>query len=271
MTAFETSDGLGIHYLIDDFTDPWRPSETLVLLHAAQGSGRRFYAWVPHLAREYRVIRPDLRGHGGSEVPPAGAALTIDRLVQDVVELCDHLGCARVHLAGSSAGAMIAMRTAIAHPERVASLASFAATAGMKGASFDFDAWVGAIKEKGIRRFLADSIWHRFDLERTDPRLIAWWLDLAAATNRDPDYAARFVAVMRGLDLRPELSHIVCPVLAVVPSDDPEHPLAEYEILRDGLRAVRFVVLDARAHNITDALADRCAAELRAFLTGLRS
>jgi ABC-type dipeptide/oligopeptide/nickel transport system ATPase component len=79
--------------------------------------------------------------------------------------------------------------------------------------------------------------------------------------------SARFVAVMRSLDLRPELSRIDCPALVVVPSNDPEHALAEYEVLRDGIRGLRFVVVDAAYHNITDAIPDRCARELHAFLT----
>lgn len=271
MMTFETSDKLRVAYVVDDFTDPWRPSETLILLHAAHGCCRRLHTWVPHLSRDFRVVRPDLRGHGASQVPVAADDLTIERLVRDVVELCDHLGCAQVHLAGSSAGAMIALRTAIDHPDRVSTLALFAATAGMKGTAFDFDLWVAAIKAKGIRTFLADSLWHRFDLSTTDPRLIEWWLDLAAATNSDLDYAARFVAVMRNLDLRPDLSRIVCPSLAVVPSSDPEHSLAEYEVLRDGIHGLRFVVVDAAYHNITDAIPDRCARELHAFLAAPRA
>lgn len=267
--TFRASDGLRLAYLLDDFTDPWCTSETLLLLHAAQGSSRRFYAWVPHLAREVRVVRLDLRGHGWSELPTR--APTIGRLVDDVVELSDHLGCARVHLAGSSAGAMIAMQLAIARPERVASLGIFAATAGLKEAAFDFDAWAAAIEAKGIRRFLADTIWHRFDVAKTDPRLIAWWLDLAAASNPDPRYAARFVALMRGLDLRPDLGRIACPTLAVVPDGDPEHALAEYEALREGIADIRFVVVEAGYHNITDAIPDRCARELRDFLRDLRA
>lgn len=266
MERFITSDGLALAYRVDDFTDRWRPAETLLLLHAAQGSHERFHGWVPHLARDVRLVRPDLRGHGHSDVPAAGPS--IERLVQDVVELCDHLGTGRVHLAGSSAGAMIAMRTAIDHPGRVASLGIFAATAGMKAAAFDFDAWVAAIEAKGIRRFLEESLWHRFDLARTDPRLVAWWLDLAERSNRDLRYAGRFVAAMRALDLRGDLHRIACPALAVVPDADPEHELSEYEVLR-GIEGLRFVTLSAGYHNITDALPDRCARELRQFLRAL--
>src|SRR3972149_4293397 len=69
MENFRTSDGLRLCYVIDDYTDPWRMSDTLVMVHAAMGSSRRFYAWVPHLARDFRVVRFDLRGHGETDVP----------------------------------------------------------------------------------------------------------------------------------------------------------------------------------------------------------
>src|SRR5947209_12725264 len=92
--TFGASDGLSMAYYIDDFTDPWKNAPTLLLLHAAMGSARRYFAWVPHLARDYRVLRLDLRGHGRSQVPPAEQKLTLGRLVLDVAELLDHLGVA---------------------------------------------------------------------------------------------------------------------------------------------------------------------------------
>ena len=266
---FRTSDGLQLGFVTDDYTDPWRTSDTVVLLHAAQGCARRFHAWVPYLAREFCVVRLDIRGHGESEVPDPTSALDIDRLVADVIELIDHLGCERVHLAGSSAGAMIAMSTAMEYQHRVMSLASFAAPAGMSDVAFDLEAWAADIKGKGMRKFLSDSLWHRFDVDLTDPRLIEWWLDLAAETNSDLDYAARFVSVIAGLDLRNGLGKIACPTLSVVPGDDPEHSIAEYEILRDRIRNIEFVVFNGFRHNITDAVPNRCAKQLRNFLTGL--
>ena len=66
---FQASDGLPIAYRLDDYTDPWKPAETVILVHAAMGSSGRFYAWIPHLAGAFRVLRIDLRGHGGSGIP----------------------------------------------------------------------------------------------------------------------------------------------------------------------------------------------------------
>src|SRR5437763_6607323 len=98
MQSLTTSDGLALAYDIDDFTDPWRQAPTLLLLHAAMGSARRYFAWVPHLARDWRVVRLDLRGHGNSQVPPPERPLLLDRLVADVAELLDHLEIDSVHV-----------------------------------------------------------------------------------------------------------------------------------------------------------------------------
>jgi len=104
MHTHVASDGLKLSYVIDDYSDPWRPPETLFLLHAAMGSSRRLYKWVPILARHYRVVRPDMRGHGQTDIP-GPTQLSVPRLAQDVAELADALGCERFHVAGSSAGA----------------------------------------------------------------------------------------------------------------------------------------------------------------------
>ena len=104
------------------------PPQTLLLLHAAMGSSKRWYAAVPALCRHYRVVRMDLRGHGESQVPPADPPLTMDRLVQDVRELLDQLGCGAVHIVGNSAGGYVAQNLAMQSPERVRSLMLFGST-----------------------------------------------------------------------------------------------------------------------------------------------
>ncbi len=67
--ALTASDGLKLAFVEDDFTDPWGPHEPLILIHAAMGSSRRLYKWVPILSRDFRVVRPDMRGHGTTEIP----------------------------------------------------------------------------------------------------------------------------------------------------------------------------------------------------------
>ena len=60
-------DGIELFYTVDDFTDPWTNPETVVLHHGMAKNHKLWYAWVPILARHYRVIRFDMRGMGQSQ------------------------------------------------------------------------------------------------------------------------------------------------------------------------------------------------------------
>ena len=56
----------------DDFADPWKPHETIVIQHGFARHGAFWYHWIPYLARKYRVIRLDARDHGYSSAPQPG-------------------------------------------------------------------------------------------------------------------------------------------------------------------------------------------------------
>lgn len=263
MQKFTASDGLEIAYALDDYTDPWQPGETLILVHAAMGSSRRFYAWVPHLARDFSVVRIDMRGHGATQIP-APDQLNQQRLVQDVVELADHVGAKAFHVAGSSAGAIVAEKVAIDHPERVLSLAAFAGTGGIKHALQDQNSWVKRIGEKGLEAFLRETIADRVDLASADPGFVEWFIRESSKTS--VEVLERFVPMMRQFVVLDDLHRIRCPVLAVAPGGDPIHTVDNYRALPDRISACEFLVYEGLPHNITDAVPDRCAEDLRTFL-----
>ena len=243
MPKFNTSDGLGISYVIDDYTDPWRQNDTLVMLHAAMGSARRFYAWVPHLARDFRVVRMELRGHGASDIP-GPTQLTFERLTKDVVELLDHLGVEQAHLMGSSAGAFISQSVAANYPQRIKTLTR-----------------IGA---KGVAAFLRETIADRINVDAVEPGFVDWFI--AESARAPVEVLARIVPLMASMDLSPELPKIKCPTLVVVPGGDPIHGVEEYRVLEQLIPDCEFVVYEGMPHNITDAVPDRCAEELKRFL-----
>jgi 3-oxoadipate enol-lactonase len=263
MQHFKTSDGLRIAYVVDDYADRWKPKDTVILVHAAMGSSRRFYAWVPHLARDFRVVRLDMRGHGESQVP-APAQLTSEALVRDVVELADHLGCPHFHVVGSSAGAVVSQKVAVDYPDRVITLASFAAAPGIKHGNQDHAQWVKRIGEKGVAAFLRETIADRMDTRAVDPGFVDWFIGESART--PVELLARFVPMMRGFDVMDEISRIECPTLAVVPGADPIHRVDQYRVLADRIKRCEFLVYEGLPHNITDAVPDRCAQDLKSFL-----
>ena len=263
MQSFVASDGLTLRYVIDDYTDPWRKPDTVVLVHAAMGSSKRFYAWVPHLARDFRVVRLDQRGHGASGIPTA-EQMSFRRLGEDVVELIDHLGLASVHLAGSSAGGIVSQSVAINYPEHVKSLASFAAPPGLKVGRQDYNGWLAKIGSKGLAAFLRETIADRMDLSQVEPGFVDWFI--AESARNKVESLARFVPTVAVVDLTADLHKIRCPTLVVAPGADPIHLIDEYQLLRREIKQCEFIVYAGLPHNITDTVPDRCAQELLRFL-----
>jgi 3-oxoadipate enol-lactonase len=259
---FTASDGLRLAYFIDDFTDPWTRPATVLLLHAAMGHSRRFYAWVPRLARHYRVVRMDLRGHGASQVPPAEPPLSMARLVADTRELLDHLGCARPHIVGNSAGGYVAQQLAMASPERVASLMLFGSTPGLKHSQAA--TWLPRVAREGLRNFLADTIADRFPVDRTDPRHIEWFLDEAA--KNDTAYIGRFIGLMTTLDWTDRLHEIKCPTLIVYPGAETVGSTRVYDAMAARIPDVAMISYEGMPHNICDSLPERCVDDVLAFL-----
>ncbi|MDB5921811.1 MAG: cpo [Betaproteobacteria bacterium] len=262
MKQFNTSDGVTLRYALDDFTDPWKTPPTVILLHAVMGDHQRAYRWIPILSRHFRVVRPDMRGHGRSDVPDAGN-LTLGRLVRDVMELADHVQCSAFHIAGASVGGIIALQTALNYPERVTTLACFATPPGLKRhTNIDHDTWIARIRSAGLRAFLESTIDERFPAG-TDPGFVKWFLDEASRTN--VEFLFRFIPMMREVDQSGRLHEITQPTLAVVPGADPHIALEQYEALRQIPRC-EFVVYEGLQHNIVDAVPERCAGALLKFI-----
>jgi pimeloyl-ACP methyl ester carboxylesterase len=94
----------------------------VILLHGLTGD---LSIWLlcqalQTLGREYRVTAFDLRGHGYSDVPPAG--YTSADHAQDLFGMLDFIGAARAHVLGHSFGGVIALHAAVLRPERIASV-----------------------------------------------------------------------------------------------------------------------------------------------------
>lgn len=94
--------------------------EVVVLLHGLGSRASDWQAQIDALTPRYRVIAPDMRGHGESPAPPP--PWWIADFAVDVLRLFDHLGVKRAHVVGFSLGGMVAMEVAARAPERLSTL-----------------------------------------------------------------------------------------------------------------------------------------------------
>ena len=261
MKTFRSHDGLEIAYYEDDFTDPWTKPDTLVLLHAAMGNSRRWFRWVPRLARHFRVVRMDLRGHGASQKPRPEEPFSLEQLVGDAARLIEIVGGGAVHLVGNSAGGYVAQKLAVGQPEKVKTLALFGATPGLKNSKAH--TWIPIVQKVGLRKFLADTIHERFD-DQADPELVRWFIEQAGSN--DPAFIGRFVLHMCTHDFMDELRAIKCPTLIVAAGKEPIGDASAYQQMHERIAGSKLIQYDVASHNIGDQYADRCTDDLLRFL-----
>jgi len=109
------SAGVKIHYVEQGTGQP------VILIHGLYASAQKnwgFNGVIADLAQHYHVIALDCRGHGESDKPTGEGDYGI-KMVDDVVHLMDHLHLASANVVGYSMGGMIALKLAVAHPERI--------------------------------------------------------------------------------------------------------------------------------------------------------
>lgn len=118
MPIWTADDGSNIHYEVHG-DEPNR--ETLLLLPGLLGAiSSQWQQFVKPLATHYRVLLPDLRGHGRSE--NAAPELHPQRLMQDTVGFLDHLQADPVHVAGYDLGGYLGLMLHLHQPRRVPTL-----------------------------------------------------------------------------------------------------------------------------------------------------
>lgn len=107
---------------------PEGAERTIVFQHGYAGVGESWEHQINHFAHEYRVIVPDLRGHGQSDAP--FTQYTMDELVEDMHAIVTHLNLPeKFILVGHSFGGSVCVEYADAYPERLEKLILIA-TAG---------------------------------------------------------------------------------------------------------------------------------------------
>src|SRR6185436_15712946 len=108
-------------YREDWFGEPWRKPETAILIHGNDESSIVWYGWMPRMAQEFRVIRPDLPGFGRSKIP-ARFEWSLKSLATFIAQIMDKAGVQSAHIIGAKTGGAIAMQFAADYPARTRTL-----------------------------------------------------------------------------------------------------------------------------------------------------
>lgn len=221
LSFFTTGDGCRLAYRFDGSED----APVLVLSNSIGTTLRMWDQQIPELARRYRVLRYDLRGHGASAVP--AGAYSLDRLGRDVVELMDSLAVDTATFCGLSLGGFIGQWLGIHVPERIGQLV-LANTSSYLGPARPWDEQIKAILAASDMSATADAFlanWFTDGmLEQADELVAPFRADLLGL---DPRGLAGCLAAVRDADMRRTTGLITAPTLVIAGAHDtvtlPEH------------------------------------------------
>lgn len=255
----DAGDGARIAYRFDG--DP-----TLPVLVLSNSIGTTLHMWdaeVPALSQRFRVLRYDLRGHGGSGVPVG--AYSLDRLGRDVLELMDALAIERVHFLGLSLGGYVGQWLGVHAPERIDRLV-LANTSSYLGPAPLWDQRIAAVLEAPDMRDTAEIFlanWFPRDLlDANDPVVDRFRTMLL---NTDRQGLAGAYAAVRDADLRRPIAVIPNPTLVIAGQYDPVTAASHGELIAATVPDAKLLTLPA-VHLSNVEFHDEFVAAVLAFL-----
>ncbi|KAK5188365.1 hypothetical protein LTR96_011342 [Exophiala xenobiotica] len=233
------SNGQIDHYFVDSFVDPWRlnSEKQVVLIQPGFGrSGNFWYHWMPALARDYVVIRRDLRGHGKSSYPKRLSPWSdqpgiyendyrykVETICGEIVDFLDRLGIDKVHFLGESTSGEIGHALAALHPERILFLITCSSPNHLPPDKCRFLAmgkpsWPEALVMLGSRGWAEALSGQAGTAPRQSGEYQEWWLN---EVGKSPSEGlAGYAVFLSHLNTRRFLPKIQCPVLLLAPTQE---------------------------------------------------
>jgi 3-oxoadipate enol-lactonase len=238
-------DGRRIYY---DIAGP-ETGPAVCFTHSLASDGGMWAEQIPVLlAAGFRVLRLDMRGHGGSD--PVAGDYTMAALADDVAVALDALGIAKVHFIGLSIGGMIGQAFAIGHGARLASLMLCdTLPATLPGAAEAWAPRIAAIKQANSCAPLADGTMERWFTDAYRPRDPARWRqirDTIAATT--PQGYLGCAAAILNFDFLPKLPTLKVPTLVLCGAEDPGTPPAENKRIAGLVPGARYEEIATARH-----------------------
>ena len=234
--AFIVGDGTEIAYQVDGAAE----APVLVLSNSIATTMKMWDGVTPELARDFRVVRYDTRGHGSSGVPIG--AYSLDRLGRDVVELLDALGIAQAHFCGLSLGGFVGQWLATREPDRVARLV-LANTSAYLGEPGPWNEQIQRVLDGEAAAVIADRFlgnWLPTEL-RGDPSIVAPLRE--GLLSMDPHGLAGALAAVRDSDLRRTDALITSRTLVIVGEHDQVCLPAHGQLIAETIPSARLITL----------------------------
>jgi len=253
------ANGININYEIAG-NGPW-----VMLSHSLACNLHMWDEQMAALAKKYKVLRYDTRGHGQSDAP--AGAYTLEQLVDDAHGLLAALGIKQTHWVGLSMGGMIGQTFALKYPGVFKSLTLADTTSRYPAdAQPTWDDRIKTAQTKGMGAIVDGTLarWFTDPYRKSNPPGVARVGDSIRATP-----VAGFIGCCHAIpriNLTHRLKEIACPTLVIVGEQDPGTPVAMAREIHDALPGSELVIIPSAAHLSNIEQAQAFTAALLGFL-----
>jgi pimeloyl-ACP methyl ester carboxylesterase len=265
--------GYEVFYYHDDFTDPWRRSEVVLINHYGVGDSTLYNRWVPVLAREYRVIRWDRIGHGKSEKPPLGYKMSVEGILSDFVAFLDAVGVQRVHYVGDKVACAAGIALATTHPDRVKTLTLASCFLHVQRMRENFIRSAQQVIEEGswINAFSAYAR-REHDQQTYEERMRdLYYQEVWARVPAHVTSAAFSLVQDPSFDVTPLLTNVEAPTLLLSPTEGGQLvTMEEQELIRTTIPNCHQVIFEGASSSLPYNEAEWCAEQTLAFIRRYR-
>ena len=247
-----------ISYDVIDLRPPWAPPAETVILHHGLGTNSAIWSdWLVTLASQYRVVRFDMRGCGGSAPLRPTSPWTLDSFVDDVIAVADAVAAPRFHLIGESFGGTVSLYTAIVQGLRL--LSATCISAPHRGGSIKvLKDWNDLLStDDGMRAWSLNMMEYRFRDGAVSPAAFAWFKGEQDKT--DSAMVSGVSELVMKTDLTPLLERVSAPVLLLAPDSSPFVESQLVAELHGLLTTSELQVFAGTRHGIAFSHAQQCA------------
>jgi len=265
----QAKDGTPLNYAVDDHTDPWERRPVLILLHGNGRNSQFWYQWVPYLSRDFRIVRPDMRGLGKSIFADGSAVdLSVESLIEDLLEIISALGVDKVHFCGESMGGILGLLLAAQHPSLIKTLTLVSTPVFIEEEmkeryALGYTSRIEAMEKLGIRKWVSETTKITRLPADQNPGLYEWYVD--EFSKGDPDLQVRMSGIVNQANVTDILKDVKVPVLGLFPGEGQITSKSQERLLQNSLSDFSMRKLPTNYHMVQLLFPAVCCEQLMDF------
>lgn len=249
-TAAPAASGNDLFFRDDWLGAPWLKPETALLIHGNDESSVSWFGWIPRMAQEFRLVRPDLPGFGNSPIPQ-NFEWSMPSLATTLAHLLDRLGVDSAHIIGAKTGGAIGMQFAADYPQRTRTLTIVSGPVTRVASGIAFS----ASSSTSQQRRLGTS---------ASKELVEYWDTMMGSTK--PQTRAGIAKVEAALNMESVLPRIAAPTLVITTDRSALQSVETVLRYQQKIPNSRLLVLPSDGYHVAVIKPDECVSNVLSFI-----